>query len=61
MKLRHFEKRDACGFWIETPNGTFWAAGDSKLLPEELTMPQMDAILLDVVKTHSYTWVWDKL
>ena len=47
MKLRHFDKKDACGFWIETPDGTIWATGDSGLLPEQLTMPQMDAILFD--------------
>jgi L-ascorbate metabolism protein UlaG (beta-lactamase superfamily) len=44
---RHFEKEDCCGFWIETPDGTIWATGDSRLLPEQLQMPQMDAILLD--------------
>ncbi|MBV9265156.1 MAG: hypothetical protein JO061_03205 [Acidobacteriaceae bacterium] len=44
---RHFEKEDCCGFWIETPDGTIWATGDSRLIPEQLQMPQMDAILLD--------------
>ena len=44
---RHFEKEDCCGFWIETPDGTILATGDSKLMPQQLRMPQMDAILLD--------------
>jgi L-ascorbate metabolism protein UlaG (beta-lactamase superfamily) len=44
---RHFEKEDCCGFWIETPDGTIWATGDSRLIPEQLQMPRMDAILLD--------------
>lgn len=44
---RHFAKEDCCGFWIETPDGTIWATGDSRLIPEQLQMPQMDAILLD--------------
>ena len=44
---RHFEKEDCCGFWIETPDGTIWASGDSKLISQLLQMPQMDAILLD--------------
>jgi L-ascorbate metabolism protein UlaG (beta-lactamase superfamily) len=44
---RHFEKEDCCGFWIDTPDGTIWATGDSRLIPQQLQMPQMDAILLD--------------
>ncbi len=44
---RHFEKEDCCGFWIETPDGTIWATGDSKLIPQQLQMPRMDTILLD--------------
>ncbi len=44
---RHVEKDECCGFWIETPDGTIWATGDSKLIPQQLQMPQMDAILLD--------------
>jgi L-ascorbate metabolism protein UlaG (beta-lactamase superfamily) len=44
---RHFEKEDCCGYWIETPEGSIWATGDSKLIPQQLQMPQMDAILLD--------------
>ncbi len=44
---RHFEKEDCCGFSIETPDGTIWATGDSRLIPQQLHMPQMDAILPD--------------
>lgn len=44
----HFADDDACGFWIETPDGTVWAPGDSRLLPEHhLTMPAPDALLFD--------------
>lgn len=45
--VRHFEKEDCCGFWIETPDGTLWAPGDSRLMPQHLQMPQMDGILFD--------------
>src|SRR5215218_5876932 len=31
---RIFQPEDACGFWIETPDGTIWAPGDSRLIPE---------------------------
>ena len=47
MSKRFFKNEDACGFWIETPDGTIWAPGDSRLLPEHLTFPTPDAILFD--------------
>ncbi len=43
---RHFNPEDACGFWIETPDGTIWAPGDSRLMPEQLNMPTPDVIIL---------------
>jgi L-ascorbate metabolism protein UlaG (beta-lactamase superfamily) len=45
---RTFQPEDACGFWIETPDGTIWAPGDSRLIPEHhLQMPVADALLFD--------------
>jgi len=44
---RQWKKEDCAGFWIETPNGTIWATGDSRLMPEHLQMPTPDAILFD--------------
>lgn len=44
---RIFKIEDYCGFWIETPDGSLWIPGDSRLLPEQLEMPQPDAILFD--------------
>jgi L-ascorbate metabolism protein UlaG (beta-lactamase superfamily)/quercetin dioxygenase-like cupin family protein len=44
---RWFRNEDASGFWIETPDGTIWAQGDSRLLAEHLNFPQPDAILFD--------------
>ena len=45
---RVFRDEDACGFWIETPDGTIWAPGDSRLIREHhLTMPAPDAMLFD--------------
>ncbi len=45
---RHFEDEDSAGFWIETPDGTIWAPGDSRLIPEHhLRMPTPDALLFD--------------
>ena len=43
---RHFNPEDACGFYVTTPDGTIWAPGDSKLMPEQLNLPAPDLILL---------------
>jgi L-ascorbate metabolism protein UlaG (beta-lactamase superfamily) len=45
---RVFKNEDSAGFWIETPDGTVWAPGDSRLIPEHhLRMPAPDALLFD--------------
>lgn len=44
---RIFQFEDSCGFWVDTPDGTLWIPGDSRLLPEHLEMPNPDAILFD--------------
>ncbi len=44
---RIFKKEDSCGFWIETPDGTIWVPGDSRLMPEHLKMQTPDAIFFD--------------
>jgi len=44
---RVFQFEDFCGFWIDTPDGSLWIPGDSRLLPEQLEMPEPDAILFD--------------
>lgn len=47
MSKRIFKNEDACGFLIKTPDGTIWATGDSRLMPEHLTMTPPDAIFFD--------------
>lgn len=45
---RVFADEDSCGFWITTPDGTIWAPGDSRLIPDHhLAMPPPDALLFD--------------
>jgi L-ascorbate metabolism protein UlaG (beta-lactamase superfamily) len=44
---RRFSEADACGFRVETPDGVIWHPGDSRLMPEHLTMAAPDAILFD--------------
>jgi L-ascorbate metabolism protein UlaG (beta-lactamase superfamily) len=45
---REWALEDYCGFWIDTPDGSIWMPGDSRLLEEQLHMPkQPDVLLLD--------------
>lgn len=45
---RHFRPEDCCGFWLDTPDGSIWAVGDSRLMEEQLHMPEPDVILFDI-------------
>lgn len=47
MSKRWFKNEDACGFWFDTPDGSIWATGDSRLIPEHLTMKSPDVIFFD--------------
>ena len=47
MSKRWFKNEDACGFWFDTPDGSIWATGDSRLMQDHLTMKAPDAILFD--------------
>lgn len=51
---RFFKPEDACGFWIETADGSIWAPGDSRFMPEQLHMPAPDAILLDYTEDSAW-------
>lgn len=44
---RHFRAEDYCGYQLDTPDGRIWMPGDSRLLEEQLHMPEPDVILLD--------------
>lgn len=44
---RTWEREDYCGYWFDTPDGSIWLPGDSKLLPEHLEMPEPSLIMLD--------------
>lgn len=46
-QYREWKMEDYCGYWMETPDGTIWMPGDSRLLPEQLTYEEPDVILLD--------------
>ena len=45
---RDFKMEDCCGFWLDTPDGSIWAVGDSRLMEEQLHMPVPDVILFDI-------------
>lgn len=45
---RDFKMEDYCGYWLDTPDGSIWAVGDSRLMKEQLHMPVPDVILFDI-------------
>ena len=47
-KVRHYAMEDYCGYRIETPDGTVWMPGDSRLMEEQLTYDHPDLILMDI-------------
>ncbi len=42
-----FRREDCCGFLLDTPDGSIWAVGDSRLLPAHLEMRPPKLILFD--------------
>lgn len=44
--FREWKKEDYCGYWLDTQDGSIWMPGDSRLLPEQLHMPQIPDVLL---------------
>jgi len=46
-QYREWKLEDYCGYWLDTPDGSIWLPGDSRLLDSHLNMPQPDVILLD--------------
>lgn len=46
-RTRDFQPEDYCGYWLDTPDGIIWAIGDSRLMQEQLSMPNPDVILFD--------------
>jgi len=47
-QFREWKREEYCGFWIDTPDGSVWYVGDSRLLDEQMNMPvDPDVILFD--------------
>lgn len=44
---RKWMPEDYCGYWFDTPDGTVWVPGDSRLMEEHLAMNAPDVILFD--------------
>ncbi len=47
FSYREWKREDYCGYRLETPDGSIWLPGDSRLLPEHLTQKAPDVILFD--------------
>ena len=46
-QYREWKEEEYCGYLLKTADGTIWMPGDSRLLEEQLHMPQPDVILFD--------------
>lgn len=46
-RIRQYQIEDYCGFWLDTPDGSIWFVGDSRLMDNHLHMASPDAILFD--------------
>lgn len=44
---RVFKQEDFCGFYFNTPDGSIWVPGDSRLMEEQLNFEEPDVILFD--------------
>lgn len=44
---RKWNREDYCGFYLNTPDGSIWIPGDSRLIEEQLHLKEPDVILLD--------------
>ena len=53
-KYRHrtWERREYCGYWIETPGGTVWLPSDSRPLPELIIIIKQQ--VNSAMRTHCY-------
>ena len=45
---RPYRLGECCGFRIETPDGSVWFTGDTRLMEEHLNLKPMDLLILDV-------------
>jgi len=47
-------REDCCGYLIETPDGTVWHPGDTRLLEEHLHVSGVDVLFFDVAVCRSH-------
>ncbi len=49
-----FRREDCCGFLLETPGGTIWHPGDTRLLDEHLAIQGVDVLFFDVADARAH-------
>ncbi len=47
FSYRVWREEDYCGCWLDTPDGSIWLPGDSRLMESHLHMPNPKVILFD--------------
>jgi L-ascorbate metabolism protein UlaG (beta-lactamase superfamily) len=49
-----WQRGDCCGFLIKTPDGTIWHPGDTRLIPELLSIHGVDVLFFDVADVEAH-------
>ena len=49
-----WQREDACGYLLRTPDGTIWHPGDTRLIDELLTIRDVDVLFFDVAAVDAH-------
>jgi L-ascorbate metabolism protein UlaG (beta-lactamase superfamily) len=49
-----WQRGDCCGYLIKTPDGTIWHPGDTRLIPELLSIRGVDVLFFDVAAVDAH-------
>jgi L-ascorbate metabolism protein UlaG (beta-lactamase superfamily) len=49
-----WQRGDCCGYLVQTPDGTIWHPGDTRLIDELLTVRDVDVLFFDVAAVNAH-------
>lgn len=54
QEVNPWQRGDCCGYLIQTPDGTIWHPGDTRLIDELLEVKNVDVLFFDVAAVESH-------
>jgi L-ascorbate metabolism protein UlaG (beta-lactamase superfamily) len=54
QKENPWQRGDCCGYLVQTPDGTIWHPGDTRLIEELLTVGDVDVLFFDVAAVDAH-------